>query len=109
MLSTVKTRFSAMGIPSFPSAHLLTFWGGRQMRFSGFEHNPEDYAKSVRCPTLILHGVEDPRATVKQARNIFNKLAGPKQLVLFEDVDHSSCHDADPEKWKQAIVDFCGF
>ncbi len=109
MLSTVKARFSAMGIPSFPSAHLLTYWGSRQMDFSGLKHNPVNYARSVNFPTLILHGKEDPRATVEQAQNIFNHLDCSKKLVLFDNVGHNSCHDADPDKWKQAVEDFCGF
>ncbi|HKM56418.1 MAG TPA: alpha/beta hydrolase, partial [Isosphaeraceae bacterium] len=28
LLSTVENRFSAIGLPAFPCAHLLVFWGG---------------------------------------------------------------------------------
>jgi pimeloyl-ACP methyl ester carboxylesterase len=106
MLSTVKARFSAMGVPAFPSAHLLTFWGGWQTGHSAFKHNPVDYARDVRCPTIVLHGDEDPRATIEQANAIFRNLAGPKHFERFSGVGHSSCHDAAPEKWKQAVSDF---
>lgn len=30
LLNTVRNRFGAMQIPSFPSAELPVFWGGRQ-------------------------------------------------------------------------------
>ena len=33
MLNTVRHRFEAMGMTSFPSAELLVFWGGRQAGF----------------------------------------------------------------------------
>src|SRR5262249_45805933 len=34
LLSTVQHRFSAMGVPSFPAAQLLVFWGGVQHGYS---------------------------------------------------------------------------
>ncbi|MBI5395241.1 MAG: alpha/beta fold hydrolase, partial [Verrucomicrobia bacterium] len=42
MLQTVKNRFQSMGVPSFPSAELLVFWGGEQLGFNAFRHNPVD-------------------------------------------------------------------
>ena len=56
MLSTVRNRFKLMHVPSFPGAELLVFWGGRQAGFDGFSLNPVEYATSIRCPTLFLHG-----------------------------------------------------
>jgi len=106
MLTTVKARFAAMGIPSFPSAHLLTFWGSKQMGFSGFNHNPADYASNVQCPTLVLHGEKDPRATLQQGKNIFEELPCKKQMVIFDDVGHESCYEANPEKWICAVSRF---
>lgn len=106
MLLTVKARFNAMRIPSFPGAHLLTFWGGQQMGFSAFKHNPVNYALKVKCPTLVLNGEEDPRATVEQAKNIFKNLKGPKAMALFTDAGHESCYNANPEQWRKTMADF---
>lgn len=61
MLSTVQNRFSAMGLPSFPGAHLLVFWGGVQnlngpkqfKKFEGvghesyFEAQPDQWRRFV--------------------------------------------------------------
>lgn len=58
-LHAVQHRFEAMGLPSFPSAQLLLFWGGRQFDFSPFSHNPVDYASAVTCSAVFLHGSED--------------------------------------------------
>lgn len=106
MLSTVAARFKTMGLPAFPSAHLLTFWGGQQVGFSAFKHNPADYASDVTCPALILHGEQDPRATIDQASNIFRNLRGPKHFERFPFVGHESCFDAAPEKWQKAVSEF---
>jgi uncharacterized protein len=76
MLHTVQHRFKAMGVPSFPSAELLICWGGVQNGFNGFKHNPVDYAASVRCPILFLHGTADPRDRVEEARRVFRSAPG---------------------------------
>lgn len=106
MLTTVQNRFHAMGVPSFPSAQLLVFWGGRQLGFNGFDHNPCDYAATVTCPVLQLHGVRDPRVSVAEARRVFEALAGEKRWVQFERAGHESYLAAEPGKWKGAIESF---
>ena len=40
LLSTVENRFTAMGVPSFPAARLLVFWGGVQLGYSGYRTQP---------------------------------------------------------------------
>ncbi|NJR40440.1 MAG: hypothetical protein HC781_18420 [Leptolyngbyaceae cyanobacterium CSU_1_4] len=52
LLNTVRHRFEVMGIPSFPSAELIVFWGGVQLGIDGFNHNPVDYARSIDCPRI---------------------------------------------------------
>ncbi|HEY4311728.1 MAG TPA: alpha/beta fold hydrolase [Pirellulales bacterium] len=108
LISTVENRFSAMGLPSFPAAELLVFWGGVQQGYSGFSHNPADYAKSVNCPTLLLHGANDARVTPVQVRQVFDNLDGPKQLVLFDELGHGAGLLADPERWTSVIATYLG-
>lgn len=106
MLSTVQNRFAAMGWPSFPAAQLLIFWGGVQFGFNGFRHNPVDYAAAVECPTLLLHGADDPRATLRQAQAVFENLRGPKQFEVLTGLGHESYLSAQPERWKQTVSQF---
>jgi uncharacterized protein len=106
LLTTIKNRFDLMGLPSFPAAHLLVFWGGIQSGFSGFEHNPIDYAKQVHCPTLMLHGTEDRRANIHEAEIVFNNLKGPKQLERFEGLKHESYLATRFEQWKRSVSEF---
>jgi pimeloyl-ACP methyl ester carboxylesterase len=95
-----------MGLPAFPGAHLLVFWGGVQNGFSGFKYNPAAYATQVQCPVLILHGAEDPRVTVDQAQAILQNLNGSKQFEQFDGVGHESYFEAQPDKWQRIILDF---
>lgn len=89
-VNTVRHRFRAMRVPSFPSAQLLVFWGGQQSGFNGFSHNPVDYATSVDCPALFMHGRDDPRATLDEGRRVFNAVPGPKQFKIFDRTGHES-------------------
>ncbi|MGD9611458.1 MAG: alpha/beta hydrolase [Kiritimatiellia bacterium] len=109
MLGTVRNRFDAMGVPSFPAAELLVFWGGRQFGFNGFAHNPVDYAKSLECPALFLHGADDPRATLAEGRRVFE--ASPsrrKQFVVFDNAGHDSYLARHPDPWRDAVRPFIG-
>jgi pimeloyl-ACP methyl ester carboxylesterase len=106
LISTVANRFAVMGLPAFPFAHALVFWGGVQHGFNGFAHNPEEYAAGVRCPVLLLHGEKDPRVSREQAEAIFRNLAGDREFAVFAGVGHESYLGADPEGWKRIVARF---
>jgi len=106
MLNTIRHRFEIMGVPSFPAAELLVFWGGRQMGFDGFAHNPVDYAANVTCPALLLHGNGDARVHLEEAQQVFDQLAGPKKFVEFDNVGHESYVKRHKEQWCAAVGAF---
>jgi uncharacterized protein len=106
MLDTVSNRFAIMGLPSFPAASLLVFWGGVQTGFSGFEHNPQEYAQACRAPALAMHGEADRHAKPEEGRAVFDNLSGPKEWLPFSDTPHVSLHGADPERWGTGMANF---
>jgi uncharacterized protein len=106
MLNTVRNRFGSMGLPSWPGAELVVFWGGVQIGANGFAHNPSDYARSVSAPTLLMHGELDPRVTPEQARSIYSNLAGPKSMVLFSDGDHEALVVQNNDLWQREVRAF---
>ncbi|HVM49838.1 MAG TPA: alpha/beta fold hydrolase [Candidatus Acidoferrum sp.] len=106
MLTTVEHRFQLLGVPSFPGAELLVFWGGRQFGFNGFRHNPVDYAASVTCPILFLHGAADNRAHVEEGRHVFAAVPGPKSFVEFPALGHAAAVARYREKWKAIVGQF---
>jgi len=103
LLSTVEDRFRAMGLPTFPLARLLVFWGGVQLGFDGFALNPADFAEKVRCPTLSFQGGLDVRVTNAQSQNLFNHLAGPKQFELYPNCGHCGFLTSDRARWIRAV------
>lgn len=106
LLDTVRNRFSAMGLPQFPGSELVVFWGGVQLGFDGFAHNPVEYARSVKYPTLMLHGERDPRVTVEQAEDIYEQLGERKEFVSFPGAGHESLLANAPEMWKESVSRF---
>ncbi len=106
LLNTVRHRFEAMRLPSFPSAELLVFWGGAQAGFNGFAHNPVDYAESVRCPILFLHGAADPRAHIEEAGRVFEAVSAPKHFEGFPRIRHAATVTRSPVEWKETVDGF---
>ncbi|MFO0802753.1 MAG: alpha/beta fold hydrolase [Gemmataceae bacterium] len=106
MLNTVKNRFRAMGVPSFPGAEMLVYWGGRRLGFDGFAHNPEEYADAVSLPTLILTGAADARATLEQVRSVHDRLRGPKRLLIIDGAGHEPLLGKSPAAWNGAVREF---
>ncbi len=103
VLHTVEHRFEAMGVPSFPSAQLLLFWGGNQFEFDAFSHNPVTYATSVRCPAVFLHGTEDARARLSEGKRVYDAVLTVKSFREFEGLGHQSYLKSEPEKWRDAV------
>jgi len=109
LLTTVKHRFSAMRIPAFPCAHPLVFWGGFQSGFDGFAHNPIDFAETVHCPVLQLHGEKDPRVHLEEAKAIFANLGTEqKWFEPLPGVGHESYVHARPDAWRRLVDQFLG-
>lgn len=108
LCTTVGNRFRSMGLPAWPGAPLLVFWGGLQCGFNGFAHNPSEYARHVRAPVLLLHGGRDLRVTRAAMTAIYEALAGPRRLVIFPEAGHESFLAADPPRWKESVAQFLG-
>jgi uncharacterized protein len=106
LLNAGKSRFRAMGLPASPFAELLIFWGSMQTGSNLFLHNPADYARSVNCPALILHGEKDERATLDQARAIAGAMGQNTRLVFFAGVPHTPIVEARPVDWTREVRDF---
>lgn len=103
MTGAIGARFNAMGLPAWPTAQTMAFWGGLQQGMNGLAWNPVDLAPRVRVPTLLLHGRLDTRAPLIMASNVMVRLAGPAELAVFETAAHESLHRRDPARWQEAV------
>ena len=106
LLTTVEHRFETVGLPAFPAAHALLFWGGVQLGFNPFRHGALTYASSVNAPVLLMAGARDPWVTPDETRHIFEALPGPKRLYLCPAVGHASCLSSNPDRWTALVGAF---
>jgi pimeloyl-ACP methyl ester carboxylesterase len=90
---------SDMGVVSFP-------WLPRQLHFLA-KNRFESARKmaSVKCPTLVAHGTNDPVIPVDQGRRLYESARDPKRLVIVEGGDHFLFGSAG-EKFVVGVVDF---
>jgi len=106
LLQTAENRFEIMGVPSFPLANLLVFWGGVQNGFNAFAHDPVDYARDIRLPALLMYGEKDKKVKPEETAAIFNNLAGPKALVTFPEAGHENYLTEYKNEWTAAVSQF---
>jgi alpha-beta hydrolase superfamily lysophospholipase len=106
MYKTVCKRFQMQGIPSFPMAGLLVFWGGVENNFWAFSHNPEQYAKSIHCSTLLMYGEKDKKVSSEEISSIFKNLQGNKRLVTYPLAGHENYLSLYKEKWTSDVKTF---
>lgn len=106
LYKTTCARFRNMGLPAFPFAGLLLFWGGVQNNFWAFGHNPSSYAKAVSCPVLLLLGEQDDRVSVEEVKGISNSLRGEKEFCLFPEAGHNNIYSRHYDEWTSAVHAF---
>ncbi len=106
MISTTQNCLNAVGLPVFPMAYLLLYWGSREHGFDTFRFNPVDDVRHVYCPVLILQGANDPGVTMQQARSLCDHLGGKKSFEVFPDSSHCTFYNDDPAHWTQAVSRF---
>ncbi len=106
MLQTVKARFATMHVPNFPMAHLLVLWGGMQNHFNAFNHNPQDYAENISCPTLLLYGAKDEKVCQAETDAIYSNLKGIKKLKTYPLAAHENYLNKYRDEWIQDISSF---
>jgi alpha-beta hydrolase superfamily lysophospholipase len=87
-LTTVGHRYRRMGLPAFPFAHLLLFWGGVQHGFNPFQFQPVRDAEQARAPALVLGGEHDAWARPAEVRRVAAAMRGPTECVIFTNRGH---------------------
>jgi len=103
---TVCNRFNLLGVPQFPFAGMIVFWGGVQHGFWGFSHNPSDYAKSIKSKVLLLHGKLDDRVGQDEMKLIYDNISSKKILLEYNDAEHETLYSSNPSRWKKDVFSF---
>ena len=95
-----------MNIPSFPFTDLLLIHGGIQLGFNPYKHNPIEYAKNIKIPTLLLFGKKDKRVSLKSIEDIYKNIQGPKMIGILKNSEHEIYLNDDSKDWHKFISGF---
>jgi uncharacterized protein len=71
-----------------------------------FSHNPETYAQAIKCPTLLLYGLRDPKVSREEIEAIYNNLQARKQLVTFPLAEHENYLKKYKPEWTATVAQF---
>jgi alpha-beta hydrolase superfamily lysophospholipase len=100
-------RLKMMGLPPQPLATLITFWGGIQQGFWGFNMKPQEFASQIKCPVLLQWGKNDPRVSKSEEETLFANLPSlNKKFVIYDNAGHESLCKKENEKWVSEIDAF---
>lgn len=106
LLATTRNRFRVMGVPPFPLANLLVFWGGAIDGYWAFSNKPEVYARSISIPVLLMYGEKDPWIKPAENQAIFNAFVGTSTLKTFPNTGHESYCAKYPAEWLETVRHF---
>jgi uncharacterized protein len=106
MYKTTCARFQQMNVPCFPMANLLVFWGGVQHGFWAFAHNPQDFAKQVNFPVLLLYGEKDKEVSRAEIDLIYQNLNNKKTLKLYPEAGHENYLKRYKMEWTNDVTPF---
>ena len=104
--TTVASRFKREGAPTFPMLDLILFWGGVQSGFNPYEHNPVNYAKRIRCPSLLMQGDRDLTISVEESLSIAGALGKECHLRMFTSLGHEPLQAGNPKLWEEEVFEF---
>lgn len=105
-LTTVGHRFQAMKLPAFPFAQCLVFWGGRQLGFNAFAHNPVEYAGQVTVPALVVGGELDPWVKPAETRAVAAAMRGPTTVLVLDGGSHGAFLWVSGEEYRVTVRDW---
>ncbi len=106
LVSTIGNRCSLIGLPRQPFSTGVVFWAGLQQGYNGFDHNPVDYARSVRCPTLLMQGGRDQLVGLDRARRIATALGKNGTFQVFPEAGHAFLVVNAAEPWRANVRRF---
>ena len=106
LVTTIGNRCGLLGLPRQPFANGVVFWAGVQQGYNGFAHNPVDYARSVRCPTLLLQGGQDQLVGLDRSRRIATALGKNGTFQVFPTAGHAYLVVNAAAPWRASVGNF---
>jgi alpha-beta hydrolase superfamily lysophospholipase len=104
--STLGNRLQLIGFPEYPLAPAIAFWVGVQNGFNGLKHNPVEYARSVRCPVLLMQGENDKVVGQRAAKSMAAALGDRATFQFLPNCGHSYIVRDGQTKWRSLVRQF---
>jgi pimeloyl-ACP methyl ester carboxylesterase len=99
--------FGAIPSPVAWPAKTVTFATARALHGIDFQtRNPEDWAQSVECRVLLIHGKADRRIPPEHSEKIFERLHAEKELWLVDDAGHTQAFGVNPDAYTERVAGF---
>ena len=104
--TTLGNRLQLVGFPEYPLAPAIAFWVGVQNGFNGLKHNPVEYARSVRCPVLLMQGENDRVVGPRAAKSMAAAFGDRATFQFLPNCGHSwLVRDGEPT-WRSLVREF---
>jgi len=69
--------------------------------------NPVDYCKNITQPVLIVHGTDDAKINVNNAKLLYREIASPnKELLLVKGAHHTDIHYVGGSAYFEKVLQF---
>lgn len=95
------------GLPPFPFAPLLIWFGERETGVSMQQVRPiDDVPLIAPRPILFIHGQQDSTIPVRNSLQLYQAAHEPKQLYLVPNAGHVDLVEADPQEFERQVVGF---
>ncbi len=110
-IAKAKVAFETTKLPEMLARHhrdaARTFWGWNNIWLDPAfrKWNIEEYLLRIKCPTLLVQGLDDQYGTMAQIEAIQNQSSGPIEVLKLEHCAHSPQRDQ-PEKVLERITKF---
>lgn len=87
--NTLGNRLHLLGVPATPLSQTIAFWIGMQNGFNGLAHNPVEYARSIRCPVLLMQGANDQLVGIRSAQAMASSFGERATSLIFPNCGHA--------------------
>lgn len=95
------------GLPPFPFAPLIVFFGEREAGVDIRSVRPVDVVGQISPrPLLLIHGELDDLILAENSRRLYEAAREPKELYLLPNVGHGGFLQAEPKKYPRRILTF---
>ncbi|MEW5868870.1 MAG: alpha/beta fold hydrolase [Chloroflexota bacterium] len=96
-----------LGLPPFPFAPLVIFWGQQETGLDISQANPVDQISTISPrPVLIIHGEQDSTILVENAHQLYQAARQPKELWILPDAMHCCLAQVGGEAYAQKLLEF---